>query len=293
MIHARRKIYLKCALISFPFLIASSAQHWGYTDQKIIEPEAWGDIEGAELCNPEKGTRQSPIGLNLKSKSYATTNQTISLHYDNNLEFMVFHNRHTIQATLVNKQSSNRLSQPKVVVTKGKGSAIYHLRQFHLHRPSEHQIDSGNGHEASFAELHFVHEHSSKPGQLLVLAVLVKIAQQGEATEMPSKVINNLVQAYKQSSDYLTGLSALKLNVQNLLTSSDKFVTYKGSLTTPPCSENVTWVVLTEPLYVSEKDVKLLQQYISIGFENNRPLQTLQPHHNVEMSRGLQEALWP
>jgi carbonic anhydrase len=143
----------------------------------------------------------------------------------------------------------------------GKGSYItlgaerYDLLQFHFHTPSEHRIAG-----RSFPmEIHFV--HSNKRGQLAVVGVLATV---GDYNLAAREIWDRLpAQAHTKSAD-----TRALINARDLLPDETKYFRYSGSLTTPPCSEKVNWVVLQKPIYFSDTQISKLHRIIG---RNARP----------------------
>jgi carbonic anhydrase len=145
------------------------------------------------------------------------------------------------------------------------GDERYELVQFHFHVPSEHTVQGW----AADAELHLVHRGAS--GDLVVIAVLLTA---GEGHEALRRIIERLpVEPCHRST------SGGMLELDSLLPEEGDYVTYSGSLTTPPCSEKVHWMVMTQPLTASAQQ---LQALAPMG-PNNRPIQ---PLHGRKLLRG-------
>ena len=129
----------------------------------------------------------------------------------------------------------------------------YDLVQMHVHTPSEHTVDG----VAAAAEFHFVHR--SEDGHLLVIGVL---GVEGE----PSAAFDPFVQGAVGEADTAT------LDMHAMLPGSLDHVAYEGSLTTPPCTEGVRWVVMTTPVELSAPQLAEL----NVAHPGNtRPVQPL------------------
>jgi len=125
----------------------------------------------------------------------------------------------------------------------------YALQQFHVHTPSEHTVKG----ERYAAEIHLVHE--ADDGQRAVLGLLV------EEGSSPPHLDDWIVEPDTTVPRY---------NVARLLPSRRSYYTYEGSLTTPPCSEGVRWVVMNTPLQASEEHLDALR---ALHDGNARPTQ--------------------
>lgn len=73
------------------------------------------------------------------------------------------------------------------------------------------------------------------------------------------------------------------LNPQQLLPKNQEYFRLNGSLTTPPCSEGVNWVVFKTPLDASQTQIEAMQKII--GQENNRPVQPINSRIVIEESK--------
>jgi carbonic anhydrase len=212
--------------------------HWSYSG--VTGPQYWGTLSDKyKMCST--GTRQSPIDLR-----YQRPAGEGNLKFDYRASaWEVVNNGHAIQ---VNFEKGNHFYH---------NGHKYELLQMHFHAPSEHTL-SGR----SFpVEAHFVHKDSS--GQLAVVGVFFESVQENPFlksiwSRIPSKK-NKPVQAKGE-----------KLNPTALLPAVRTHYNYAGSLTTPPCSEGVNWVVLNTPMKMSSGQ---LAQYRSFYSKTNRPVQ--------------------
>jgi len=146
------------------------------------------------------------------------------------------------------------------------GDKTYSLQQIHFHHPSEEHI---NGH-ASDMVAHFVHSDSG--GHLAVVAVLLK---KGAENSLIATLWKNIPTA-KEKAVSVPGVQA---DVTNLLPSDHGYYTFAGSLTTPPCSEGVTWFVLKQETSVSADQIAT---FAKIYPKNARPIQPLNDRKLLE-----------
>jgi carbonic anhydrase len=145
-------------------------------------------------------------------------------------------------------------------------SGAYQMKQVHFHSPSENTI-----HGKIFPlEAHFVHADSK--GNLTVLAVMY--------TE--GKANLGLAKLWGQMSKEVSEPVALKNRVtaSELIPENRSYYRYSGSLTTPPCTEGVRWLVMKNPMTASKEQIKALNDVIQ--HDNNRPLQALNGRIIVE-----------
>ena len=213
------------------------APHWSY--QGELGPKAWGGIK-PDFLKCANGTRQSPIDIR---SGIAVDLEPIQFDYRAS-SFRVIDNGHTVQ---VNIDPGN------AIVAAGKR---WELVQFHFHRPGEERID-GKSFEMS---LHLVHKDSE--GRLAVVGLLL---ERGAVQPVVQTVWNNLP---LEKGDEVSTRAVLDLN--HLLPPDRGYYTYMGSLTTPPCSEGVLWMVMRTPVPVSPAQIDIFARLYPM---NARPLQ--------------------
>ena len=210
--------------------------HWSYEGE--TGPANWGRNPAWSKCG--SGSRQSPIDLRDGMK---VDLEQISFDYKPS-SFNVVDNGHTIE---VGVGPGNTIS------LQGRS---YELTQFHFHRPSEERIN-GKGFEM------VVHmEHKDVEGKLAVVSVLL---ERGRAQGMIQTVWNNLP---LEKHDVVT--PAIVLNPADVLPARRDYFTYMGSLTKPPCSEGVLWLVMKEPVQASPAQMALFARLYPL---NARPIQ--------------------
>jgi carbonic anhydrase len=135
----------------------------------------------------------------------------------------------------------------------------YELVQFHFHKPSEEKID-GKGHDMV---AHMVHQGPG--GKLAVLAVLLD-------TGTENRVVKTLLDNLPKEKGKENVADTVMINALDLIPRNKGYYLYAGSLTTPPCSEDVTWYVLKTPVQVSADEVAKFARYYPM---NARPIQPL------------------
>ena len=224
--------------------------HWGYSGE--TGPANWGSLDPVyNLCGNGKG--QSPINIQnyqvSGSANWKLNYGNSSLHIAHN-EHMheIIDNGHTIQVSV---------DEGSTFTFNGKD---FTLKQFHFHTPSEHTIDGKN----LPMEMHLVHQ--SEDGKLAVVSVLFKEGK--TANPNLATIIANLP-SKKGEELHLPGVN---LQLNSHLPKDEKAFAYKGSLTTPPCSEDVQWLVLSDLFEVTPAQVKAFSDLIG---PNNRPVQEL------------------
>jgi carbonic anhydrase len=218
---------------------AGHSVHWAYAG--TAGPSHWWKLDPAYVvCGT--GTHQSPIDLTHASLEDL---EDPELHYQPS-ELHVLNNGHTVQVNY-DKGSYMEVNRQR-----------YDVVQFHYHAPSEHRM---NG-KTFAAELHVVHKNAD--GKLAVVGVLLE-----EGAENPAyqALLDNL--PYHESKEAAKGV---KLNVAGFLPTVHTTFRYDGSLTTPPCTEGVSWLVMTTPVNLSRGQLAALEKVFK---GNNRPVQPL------------------
>ncbi|CAN0433481.1 unnamed protein product, partial [Ascophyllum nodosum] len=118
-------------------------------------------------------------------------------------------------------------------------SETYNLLQIHIHSPSEHAI----GGSLRDAEIHWVHVKAGTTDELLVVGVLFDVSEYGTNLQPLWDVLDT-------GEDFTSAL--FDTRIYDLIPPNKVFSHYMGSLTTPPCTEGVTWIVMNEPIIISE-----------------------------------------
>jgi carbonic anhydrase len=131
--------------------------------------------------------------------------------------------------------------------------------QLHFHRPSEERID-GKQFDMS---VHLVHKDDQ--GRLAVVALLLDKGSPHMVQPALQRVWGSLPLEKQEEN-----IARTPLDLNELLPSDKRYFTYMGSLTTPPCSEGVQWVVLRQPVVVSPEQIELFARLYPM---NARPVQ--------------------
>ncbi len=241
----RRRILKGFAGLALCLLCVSAARategaHWDY-EGGAHGPSHWAELDASNrVCSV--GSQQSPIAI---TGSVEADLPSLKVGWKSAVDTIV-NNGHTIQ---VNAAAGGILEV---------GGENFELLQFHFHHPSEHTIDGKN-----FAmEAHFVHRHSS--GSLGVLGVLLTT---GGENAVFSKIISTMPPAAGEPVKAASGIDP-----NGLLPEQRQYYRYSGSLTTPPCSETVDWMLLAEPVAVADADVAAFARLYP---SNARPVQQL------------------
>lgn len=224
--------------------------HWTYKGKEGADH--WGDLsKDYEMC--KLGQNQSPVNIN-QSDAHMTT-QSLQ-RQPANVPYELVNNGHTLQANPLKFGNALKLNGDEFI-----------LRQFHFHTPSEHTFKD----QHYPMEIHFVHQNAT--GQLAVLGVMVAQGAENPALVpfLQSKLDVNKPVKYNQNID-----------ISTLFPANSAHFRLTGSLTTPPCSEGVNWVVYTDPVFASEQQIAAMRALMG---ENNRPVQPINSRLVVGESR--------
>ncbi|WP_456400605.1 carbonic anhydrase [Persephonella sp.] len=228
--------------LSAVFLSTSAVAGGGWSYHGEHGPEHWGDLkEDYIMC--KIGKNQSPVDIN---RIVEAELKNIKINYSSGGS-KITNNGHTIKVSY---------EGGSYIVVDG---VRFELKQFHFHAPSEHKL---KGQQFPF-EAHFV--HADKQGNLAVIGVFFK-----EGKENP--IIKKIWENMPEKAGEETKLSH-KINAEDLLPKERDYYRYSGSLTTPPCSEGVRWIVMEEELEMSKEQIEKFRKVM--GGDTNRPVQPL------------------
>lgn len=222
-----------------PKPMGSHPSLWAYTGN--TGPSHWGGLK-SEYAACGEGKMQSPINI---SGGLPVKASRIKFNYKLT-ELTIRNNGRTIQVDY--KKGSH-------MVVNGHR---YDLLKFQFHTPSEHLI---NGKKYP-AEMHLVHKDAH--GALAVVAVMM---EQGEKNIAFAEVVAHLPEQAGKPAH----IGGVAINARDLLPENGSYSHYKGSLTTPPCSEGVNWFVLSKPVEVSTAQIRTFSEIMG---ENARPAQS-------------------
>jgi carbonic anhydrase len=220
--------------------ISHGSAHWSYDGD--TGPAHWGQLsEEYALC--ANGKQQSPIDI---TNSIKADLPPLVFNY-NPISLTIENNGHTI------KMKADKAGSLKI------GENTYQLLQFHTHAPSESAI---NGKRADMV-IHLVHQNAQS--ELAVVAVFF------DTGEMANPLIGTLWNVMPKTQGKPQH-HEVQIDINQLLPKEKDYYTFNGSLTTPPCSEGVKWVVLKQTVSISAEQ---LAQYQAVYTGNARPLQAL------------------
>jgi len=226
----------------------AQAGEWSYGAYE--GPRMWG-----AMCR--EGTAQSPININTSASPLRSAPDVrFQFNYASSVR-SIANTGHGMQVNF----------NPGSIVTFGDKSL--ELLQYHFHTPSEHTIDGIH----SSMEVHLVHKNT-KTGGLCVLGCLMV----AEETAKPHESFTQTFSKAPAAPGREIESPKFSPNVRSFLPNNLAFFNYKGSLTTPPCSEGVEWIVFTDTISVTPAQVLDFQNYLGDGVNyamNYRPIQPL------------------
>ncbi len=233
-------------MFHLPIVAAGENNQMGHSADWSYEgktgPAHWDCLsEEYALCG--SGKQQSPIDI---TESIKANLPALEFNY-NRIPLIIENNGHTIQIT------TDKAGELKI------GDDAYQLLQFHFHTPSEEAINS----KRTDMVIHLVHKNAQ--GELAVVAVLLEC---GEMANPLIETLWNVMPKTPGKPQHYEG----EIDINQLVPKEKNYYAFDGSLTTPPCTEGVKWIVLKQTVSISAEQ---LAQYKSVYYENIRPLQPL------------------
>jgi carbonic anhydrase len=222
----------------------------------IFAPVALALLTGAVPASsdavPVPGNAQSPIDLRERDITFVRKLPPVRFNYPR-----------TADVTLVNTGSPDENATVRADVPAGAahivlGGARYDLLQFHWHTPFEHELEGRD----TPLEVHFVHRRAD--GSLLVVGVFI---ERGRRSRELAPIFSDLPEHAGETGD----LTDVKL--RDLLPAERDSFRYEGSLTTPPFTEGVQWIVLADPITLSKRQIQAFRELFEEG--NSRETQPL------------------
>jgi carbonic anhydrase len=209
------------------------------------DPAVWSGVCG-------KGKAQSPVDLPTADTATPSLYGPIIPNYP----------RFT-KGTCTNAgHGTPQVNLPEGAATCTIGDATLSLLQFHFHTPSEHSLD---GRHAPM-EVHLVHRDVAT-GQIVVLAALCNVVHGDRSNPCLAAALESVPQEVGSTAPLNRAINLLSLlpRPRNVANRSRPYVSYEGSLTTPPCSENVRWFVFLDPVTVAGSQLVQLQYFAGGG----------------------------
>ena len=236
-------------------LLAAALSSVAVAEFDYSNPQNWGR-ENPQYSTCSSGKQQSPIDIITSDVIVNKTLQPLTRDY------------HVYNASLSTAGVSVE------VVFSGRGEVVidgkaYYLKQMHWHTPSEHRI---NGIQYD-AELHQV--HAASDGSRTVVGILFKYGPPNPLLTLLKPELDELAKKPCQGQDQKVGIP--RFESFYVRRRPRKYFRYLGSLTTPPCDENVLWNVLTKVKTISKGQVAAMKAPLCAAnkMRNCRPIQPL------------------
>lgn len=257
--HSNRFTTILLAACLMP--LKTLAVPWGYTGE--TGPAQWGKIS-KEYATCQTGINQSPVDIQTTTTSKLGL-PALNLQYiDGPTRFRSIN--HTLQATMSSYT-------PNFIEI---GEKLYYLKHFDFHAPAEHTL---NG---KIYPLELQLTHKNQHGDIAIVAVMFDIGE-------PNQAIQNLWESFPTMEGNSMPIFS-PVDINQLLPDNKTYWLYSGSITTPPCTEGVTWVVLKKPVALSAEQLDKFH-YI-VGPANNRPPQPLNERTITDSNSGGTEILY-
>lgn len=254
----RRKEYLGIIIFLLMFAVSCGEQQTETVEEEVSEDSLEAETSDADSWNYENTNWQeiedtdcntavqSPVDIN-PDEAIPAKLPEINYEYEP-FQMKIVDNGHTVQAS----------GSEDSFITIGKKR--YQFRQLHFHSPSEHTV---NG-EAYPLEMHLVHQETGT-GDLAVIGIFI---EEGSGNNFLTEVFSRI-----PSEEKVQEQTDLTLNLSNFIPPEQTYYTYLGSLTTPPCTVGVDWILFDEPIQASTEEIAQFAQ----PYDNTaRPVQQLQ-----------------
>ena len=215
------------------------AAEWSYAGD--TSPAHWGNLS-PDYALADTGKHQSPIDIS--SPAPAQLPHLLFNYHPSRIDLV--YNGHTIEE-IENRESLLTFD-----------NQTFTLEQFHFHSPSEHTVDGRH----FDMEMHLVHK--SDDGRVAVIGVFIESGKSNPAYDS--------VWDYLPTSDNRERKSETSVNASVLLPENTRHYSYTGSFTTPPCTEDVSWILMASPVQLSKDQIEKFRAVIK---NNNRPVQSL------------------
>lgn len=244
-------IIITIVLLSIIFSSAPAHGQWSYH-----EPALW-----PPLCIT--GTRQSPVDLSFAQHSPYVDSTLNPIKYEVQCDFHdfkveMFNRKHTLEVQLTPSSQDCWMYDPTVANAKAVNRR-FSLAQIHFHAKSEHRL----GASTKYAwEVHFVHNRSDAQGSVLELLVIGLLGDRIDKPRYPDGQGQGVILDQLLNTDFVGSLNLSfrdtllhpslprSTSFTDIFPDDQSYITYPGSLTTPPCSETVTWIVFNQTINV-------------------------------------------
>lgn len=247
---SRRQVMRQLSCAAGVVTLGASGLGWALRDALAEENAPWSYADPAQwphLAPACGGTRQSPVDLGTAAPAEA---EALAFNWSPFAADLA-HNGHTLQVA------------PRAGAAAGSitlGNTRFDFLQFHFHHPSEHAVAG----KRWPLEVHLVHKIAEADTAEARLAVIGILFRPGRENDVLAGMLKALPRAGQQKQ------IADPIDLTGLLPANAATFFYQGSLTTPPCSEVVSWIVFRDPIEAGIGQIERLKQAMPV---NARPLQ--------------------
>lgn len=236
-----------------------------YDENTPVGPSNWGNIDCPNFSQCSSGHAQSPLNLltekvHLKDPS---THLSLSIHPKSHAKMKYHAIPNDFEVECAEKNGCGEMNFH---------GTRYNLAKMHFHSPSEYML---NGFQSEM-ELHLVHQ--SATGNFAVLGIFVSESTDGK----DNAAFNEILRAAKERGH-------ANIDIKSLIGSVADFpepCTFRGSLTTPPCTEGIQWILSTTPIVLSRRQIDFYKNMTG-NSPNNRPTQPINSRHIKCYTREL------
>lgn len=248
------------ATLAMPLVSPETIQTVDWSYQGSTAPEHWSDLSpDNHLCTT--GKNQSPINIDSKKTLYAPNRQQRGLKFNYGLipSATISNTGHGIRIDI--GSNNNRSANIKL------DGVTFELKHLDIHMPSENTVN--NKHFPM--EIQFVHKSKDQQSAIVSLMYIP-----GKSDRTLRKLLKQLPQQPGES----IALAANALKIFEVKKKVANYYRYDGSLTQPPCSEGTRWLIMKQPLTLSNEQQQ--QFKVVIKQDNNRPIQKINARKVME-----------
>ncbi|KAH8609462.1 putative Eukaryotic type carbonic anhydrase [Trypanosoma vivax] len=267
---------------------SSSYSTAGFQREEVKDP-TWGYSDFGtwpELCH--SGRQQSPVSFkNITASEMQCIKPPRALAFSKGCTFraeeasLVIDNEvYTIRIRLLSLKDPGGIKASPCTVHDplDQDGEPYHLLGMHIHTPAEHLFPWGD----PAAELHIVFSRRGAGGTPHFMVVAVQLVVSNGATSTAARALQHILVDGPLPPKHASTTCTLVEDtaVQGMLPLRGSYVTYNGSLTTPPCTEGVRFIVMSTPQFISKLALERLQEMLAVSQsqkvpDNHRPPQSL------------------
>jgi len=247
---------------------------WSYDVKAADGPSHWGGLCSEwGLCS--EGALQSPVDVLTHTLTPVATSSPLTENYTETLLVNITNSGHTILIDALSPSpspSSSASNRSINCLFGGPLSGNYVLEQLLFHTPAEHRIDG----QSFPVELNLIHRHELQHNSVVIVSILFQLVDGGggsgsSESSNSNEFLNKLFTSFKKIPSVGNHTTAT-LPLSSLMPANKYYYHYTGSLSAPPCSEGVEWMILESPLNITASQLASLT---TRTHNSSRPLQRL------------------